>query len=762
MTSFAIEPIYGSLLLATLSSAAMIAVISLVTPPTQNPNHRRWLLGLRWLAAIVLLLALFRPAFLRTDNRLTEAALIVAADTSRSMTLPDGDGQSRWETQAETWAKLSRAIMGMDETLGLRLVAYDQTAQRIANATPEALENESPEGELTDLSAAALSAIQAAEGQPIAGVVLMGDGTQTAPVRGTGAQRVIETLDSLGVPLWSVPIGPAGGASASRDVSVDALAESFQMFAGNEVDVDFQVLTRGLVGVEIPVRLSWLDTEGNVTEFATRNVVSDKASDVTAVTVPVRAPAPGTYRLRVEADTQDGELVSTNNTQVAFVDVREGGGRILYLEGSPRLEQTFLRRSLRRFPDLDLTFRWIPIDTRDRWPIDLADAFEPGKYDIYILGDLDATALGNQQLNQLAETVGDGAGLVMLGGYHSFGSGGYADSPLERVLPVELDRSQRRTVGDVEQETGDQIEGPLAVKLARQHPILEMGGDDPATLWPTLTPLLGANRLSGPKVAPGVQVLLETEQNQPLLVIGGYGRGRTAAVAMDSTWRWWRGGNNEIHRRFWRQLVRWVLGREETNSQLIQVEMDARRFSSANLPSFQAGVQVMSNGSAAGLTLMAEIIDESGNTKPVTSSAQSTSEGTGLSTNASIRGTIPKLPPGFYRLRVRPEPSSEALPATEMAFQVIDESRELALPMADPVYLQQLAELTVNHGGGAFTPDEIDQLIETIQQRRQRAETPVVEKHRLGDGPFSGWMLFLLFAGALSTEWYLRRQWGLA
>ncbi|MGB0599234.1 MAG: glutamine amidotransferase [Rubripirellula sp.] len=762
MTSFAIEPIYGSLLLAALASAAMIAVISLVTPPTQNPNHRRWLLGLRWLAAIVLLLALFRPALLRTDNRPTEAALIVAADTSRSMTLPDGDGQSRWETQAEAWAKLSRAIMGMDETLGLRLVAYDQTARRIANATPEALENESPEGELTDLSAAALSAIQAAEGQPIAGVVLMGDGTQTAPVRGTGAQRVIETLDSLGVPLWSVPIGPAGGASASRDVSVDALAESFQMFAGNEVEVDFQVLTRGLVGVEIPVRLSWLDTEGNVTEFATRNVVSDKASDVTAVTVPVRAPAPGTYRLRVEADTQDGELVSTNNTQVAFVDVREGGGRILYLEGSPRLEQTFLRRSLRRFPDLDLTFRWIPIDTRDRWPIDLADAFEPGKYDIYILGDLDATALGNQQLSQLAETVGDGAGLVMLGGYHSFGSGGYADSPLERVLPVKLDRSQRRTVGAIEQDTGDQIEGPLAVKLTRQHPILEMGGDDPATLWPTLTPLLGANRLSGPKVAPGVQVLLETEQNQPLLVIGGYGRGRTAAVAMDSTWRWWRGGNNEIHRRFWRQLMLWLLGREETNSELIQVEMDARRFSSANLPSFQARVQVLSNGAAAGLTLMAEIIDESGDTKPITTSAQSTSEGTGLSTNASIRGTIPKLPPGFYRLRVRPEPTSEALPATEMAFQVIDESRELALPMADPVYLRQLAELTVDHGGGAFTPDEVDQLIETIQQRRQRAETPVVEKHRLGDGPFSGWMLFLLFAAALSTEWYLRRQWGLA
>ncbi|MEM1067261.1 MAG: hypothetical protein AAGI63_00090 [Planctomycetota bacterium] len=196
MTSFAIEPIYDSFWLAVLASAAMIAVITLVTPPTQNPSHRRWLLFLRWLAAGVLLLALFRPALLRTDNRPTEAALIVAADTSRSMTLPDGDGQPRWDTQAEIWTQLAEAVSGMDQSLALRLVAYDATARRIANVNPQSLDEESPAGELTDLSAATLAAIQAAEGQPIAGVVLMGDGTQTAPVRGTGAQRVVETLDS--------------------------------------------------------------------------------------------------------------------------------------------------------------------------------------------------------------------------------------------------------------------------------------------------------------------------------------------------------------------------------------------------------------------------------------------------------------------------------------------------------------------------------------------------------------------------------------
>ena len=100
------------------------------------------------------------------------------------------------------------------------------------------------------------------------------------------------------------------------------------------------------------------------TEVAVRQVVADtKADQIAPLTVPLTAPEPGTYRLRVESLRQDGELVTTNNVQTAFVDVREGGGRILYLEGSLRYEQTLLRRSLRRFQDLDLTFLPILKDT---------------------------------------------------------------------------------------------------------------------------------------------------------------------------------------------------------------------------------------------------------------------------------------------------------------------------------------------------------------------------------------------------------------
>jgi hypothetical protein len=247
-------------------------------------------------------------------------------------------------------------------------------------------------------------------------------------------------------------------------------------------------------------------------------------------------------------------------------------------------------------------------------------------------------------------------------------------------------------------------------------------------------------------------VLLETPDQQPLLVIGQYGRGRTAALAFDSTWRWWRGGNRDAHRRFWRQLMLWLLSREDSGDDIV-IEMDSRRFVGNDPPEFLATIQSIGE-SAIDVNLIAELVDEGGNVRPLDVTKQ---QG-----GSAIRGVLPTIKPGFYSLRVRPESETSKLQPEEMAFQAIDESRELARPMADPVFLKQLAGMTADHGGAAFAADEVDTLIETIKNRRRAAETPIVEKFRLGDGPLSGWILFGLFAGTLSAEWFLRRRWGLA
>jgi hypothetical protein len=766
MTSLTLEPMYGSILATLAAAIAIVLVVAAFTPQTTNPAHRRLLIGLRSAAAIALLLVAFGPALIRTDNRPADATLVVAVDLSRSMTLPDSETADRWTTQLQVWQQLSQSLATLDESLQVQLIGYDRDPRVIADVGPNALQDMKPTGDLTDLAAATAFSLQTAGGSPLAGVVFIGDGRQTAPrgnskaglpanLQSLGAQRSVETLNSLGVPFWTIPIGPAGGATATRDVGIDGLDENFQLFAGNEFDVSFQLQARGLAGVEVPVQLTWIDAAGNRTEAANRTMIPEKSDESAGFVLPLTAPAPGAYRLEVAAAKQSGELVTQNNRQIAFAEVREGGGRILYLEGTARPEQTFVRRALRRFPDLDLRYKWLRKDRS--WPIDLDNWLQPGKFDIYIIGDLDAAALGDAQLEQLAETIAQGAGLVTLGGYQAYGAGGYADSPLAAALPIRLDSSRRRDARALKPaDDRDHIPGPLAVQLRRAHPITDLGGDDPAATWRDLPPLTGANRFVGPKVAPGVQVLLQSADQEPLLVVGEYGRGRVASLAFDSTWRWWRDGNSEAHRRFWRQLMLWLLSREETGGDRIVLELDSRRFALENPPEFRAGIETISEPSTD-QQLIAEVVDAEDQVTPIAVTSESPTAGRA----AAIGGKLPRLEPGLYRLRIRVRDNASIEPA-ELAFQAVDESRELAQPMADPVYLRQLAEITANHGGAAFSPDEVDALVETIAQRRRQAETPVVEKHRLGDGPISGWILFSLFAGCLSAEWFLRRRWGLA
>lgn len=774
MTRFGIEPIYGSTWLVLLATAAVVGLMLWVTPPTANPAHRRRLMWLRGIAGVTLFLAALGPSQIRTDPRTTDATLMVAVDTSRSMTLTDGDGGDRWSTQREVWRTLAGRLQGIDESLRVALLGYDASAAELSESSPGSLDDREPKGDRTDLGGALMAAIRGSEGRPLAGVVLVGDGVDTADPGGPDPQRVAQTLASIGVPLWAVPIGPASDGEESRDVAVEGLPETYDLFAGNELEVAFEVRLRGLAGVDVPVRVSWIDVEGTVEEAATRRATATRAVDTAPLRVPAVVPPPGTYRLVVEAEPQSGELVTENNRQIAFAEVREGGGRVLYLEGEPRFEQLFLRRALGGFPDLDLTYQWIPRDTVDRWPVNLGDWFEPGHFDVYILGDLDAAALGEEQLAALAESVAAGAGLITLGGFQTYGTGGYADSPLAEAMPVRMDAGRRRQPGDRGRgggagtdgrgAAGDQIDGPIRPIPARDHPITAIGEDVDA-VWRDLPSLTGANLLVGPKAAPGVQVLLETDDEDPLLVIGEYGRGRTAAFAFDSTYRWWRGGRQERHLRFWRQLMLWVLAREDTGDETIRIELDTRRFAPDAEPSFLASVQTfraslqtsVASTPAADAELVAEVIDEAGRSTPVRVGPRVAADG-----GASVEGSLPRLDPGFFRLRVRDESADSNRQPAEVAFQVIDDSRELARPMADPMYLAQLAATTGGQGGDTFSPDRIEELIERIAERRQRGETTVVSKSRLGDGPWSGWLLFVLFAAPLSFEWWLRRRWGLA
>lgn len=812
-----LEPIYDSGVVAVVLIIGVVALLIWVTPSGTTPPRRRTLLLLRSLAALALVLTLVRPALVRTDNRPTVATLIIAADSSRSMTLGSGElastgsrsesppgeplagfgSRTRWQQQTDALDSLVAKLGKVDGGLNVALYQYDQAATFLGSGSStelpdrvESLKKIIPVGNLTDLGIPLRVVTDSARTTPLAGIALLSDGTQTS-ADGDNRADVVDPIESarmigaMGVPIWTLALGPESQAGTVRDVAILSMNETYRLFSGNEAEIAFEVSTQGYAGREIPVTLTWRDSAGTSTVAATRTVTVSSNQEVIPLRLPIVAPQPGQYRLTVEAKSPSGETDTSNNRQLAFVDVQAGGGRVLYLEGTPRLEQMFLRRAVRRFPDLEISYRWIPRDTSKRWPIDLSDDLQSDHFDIVILGDLHSAALGDAQAERLTKMISEGTALVTLGGEHAYGPGGYARSPLARALPVELDETSVQPPGVIRREAPaggiapiipGQTGKPFQLRVSRPHPITNIAAG--GSSWETLPKMPGANLWTGVKISPGVQSLLEDENERPMMVVGEFGKGRVASIAFDSTWTWWRGGANEFHRRFWRQLMLWLLSRDESDDDTIQVELASRRFVASSGTDFSAALNQLVSPNPTDVSkprgdLVAEIVLEDGTIRKVDGNASV--ETVGQDRTARIRGALPKdLPPGIHVLQVRlkgspglsSESSSSELPRSELSasvpFQVIDDTRELVADRTDHALLERIASATSAAGGEAFRTDQVDQLVERIVDQRRRAQRVVIEKKRVGDDPISGWLIFLLFAGALSVEWYLRRQWGLA
>lgn len=203
----------------------------------------------------------------------------------------------------------------------------------------------------------------------------------------------------------------------------------------------------------------------------------------------------------------------------------------------------------------DVTYQPAHVAARD-FPF---TADELSAYDCVILSDIGANTLLlhpdtftkskvlPNRLHALRDYVQNGGGFVMVGGYLTFqgidAKGQYAGSAIEEILPVTLMRSD------------DRVESPQGItpKVCQEsHPIV--AGLE--TAWPDL---LGYNRI---ELKSGAD-LVATVGEDPLLVAGTFGKGRSVAFASDCGPHWapppfvdWPG-----YDRLWSQLCDWTAGK---------------------------------------------------------------------------------------------------------------------------------------------------------------------------------------------------------
>ena len=204
---------------------------------------------------------------------------------------------------------------------------------------------------------------------------------------------------------------------------------------------------------------------------------------------------------------------------------------------------------------------------------------DEGNYAAVILSDYPASNFTAAQLDDLAAKVNNGMGLLMIGGWESFvGQGGnYHQTPLADVLPV--------VMGDADDRMNHY--GPCAIGKCADHAIIDglPFVEHPASFN-------GFNRVKAKNdakeilsvrpyriAAAGDAFEFIGEQSHPLLTLGMYGRGKTAAYSSDVAPHWAGGfvdwgetrvtlqapGSGEVevgnwYVEFFARLVRWVRG----------------------------------------------------------------------------------------------------------------------------------------------------------------------------------------------------------
>ena len=390
---------------------------------------------------------------------------------------------------------------------------------------------------------------------------------------------------------------------------------------------------------------------------------------------------------------------------------------------------------------------WLNLRDRKNRPPDLADRFKPGKYDAYILGDVDSTAFRGSELADLADCVNRGAGLMMLGGFQSFGPGGYGNTPLADVLPVGMDRLERQQP-DEPMRPDVQWPGPLKMqptKIGLMHFALMLAGNrtDNEALWAKLPPLDGANKFHD--LAQGAVTLADAGPDKPLLVAHNFGAGRVLAFAGDSTWHWWMRGFESAHKRFWRQIVLWLARKDQSQEGSVRIRMPQRRFGPSQPVEFAVGATSPTGDPITDANFKTEIVLPSGASQPLPLVRQ------GEQMLGTFRDTQTA---GDYAIEVTATQNDQPLGSARARFLVFQQDLELDNASADAATMESLAAMT---GGKSLAPEELPELIRTLTENTQHLDVQRETKKTFWDT----WAFFATVVALLGVEWYIRKRWGL-
>ena len=706
---------------------------------------RYFLAGLRAIPLLILIAIFLQPVLILHSVIPQKSFVAIAYDLSKSMEIRDGpDGQSRLARVQQLLRSDGNPFLEeLARKFKVRFFRFSGTAERV-----ESFQDQPRHGNLTDL-ARTLEQVSGELGNaPISGIVLITDGADN---HSADLDAAVAQLRARNIPIYPVGIGSP---SFVRDIEVLRITTPRKVLKDALVEADVAVRSKGYAG-----RTTRLSVKEGDRLIHSQEISLGSDDEVKTYKVNFSSDIVGSklYSFRVEPFAD--EVVPENNDQSVLVRVEDSRLQLLYMEGEPRWDFSFISRAMKEDKNLRLITLLRQADGKllrqgvdspaileKGFPVEKSELF---KYQGLILGSIEASYFTFDQLRLISDFVSQrGGGLLVIGGKNSFGQGGYVNTPLEDALPVFLRPAQG---GDALVRYQDIEFKAQLTDYGLQNPATRLLKDEQENRkkWDAAPPLVGINATAGAK--PGATVLVRSSlrdtggQNPVVLAFQRFGRGKSMALTTDATWRWrmMQESSDSFHELFWKQLLRWLVSEVPDQVNLIS---DKHSYSMDETVMVRAEVTDDSFLRLNNVQVIARVQSPSGEISPLPLAWDLSEEGQYSS------GFKPRED-GIHEVTAEAIQGNRTLGTARTSFRIGDSPEEYHDAGLRADLLKKLAADT---GGRYYTTGDAQTLTEDISYADAGASR--LEEKDLWDMP----IFFLLFVAAISAEWIFRKRKGLA
>ncbi len=722
--------------IAALVLAAVVFAVTFAYRRTDKPLSRRLrvtLIALRAASVGLLLICLLEPTLVAREEVQRKANLLVMVDNSQSMSLTDANSTiARVDAVKEAFVHAENGVIAaLADKFNLQFYQFSSDCASVEGLNPTA------EGTLTDIGCAISKATSEWRGQLTAGMVLVTDGGNNS------GDNPVEIARQMGMPIYAVGVGST---EMPRDIQVAKVEVSPIAYVDHILPVRAVIKSSGYDGREVPVSLM---QSGELKDSVPLTLNSQSGGQT--VNLQLKPDQEGTFNFAVTIPAAPEELTAQNNEYPFFIKIVKTKLKVLYIDGRPRWEHTFLKRALERDPNIEATYHVKTGDASRSTGNGFTTEKELFSYDVVILGDLLPGFFSGEQLSMINDFVENkGGSVIFLGGRHSLGRGGFGESGLRGMLPIEIGPGGTR-----------QVKGafnPVLTQDGLRHPITRFSDDQTANtaIWRDLAALMRFYRGAGVKLGTTVLAEHQRARGQPVIAFQRYGEGMVLMIASDNLWRWAFGaypfgGDDSHYRKFWSGAIRW-LASIRTQADLVNVKTDKGAYHRDEKVRITAYVYdesyaPLSEAELKAQVLMVEPQSSTPDTQHPASSVRFTSDGDGR-----YSAEYSPARDGHYKLRVEAHHAGGILGEGATEFIVQATVLEFQDTRLREDFLKNLADVS---GGSYLHLSDISNLPASV---REMSETYAFIRER---GLWDNGIMLMIAVTLLGAEWFLRKRRGL-